>query len=204
MSGPCLGDRPTIGPAFRPDTELELYGASDDLREVFARQMMPPSFPVPLEAMASQKSFRTIASGDTLAKGPFDVRTRALCHPQGSLGYRIEVGGKSFCFATDVEHKADGIDEAILDLARDVDLLVYDAQYTPAEYEGKNGPSRKGWGHSTYVAATEIARASGAKALALFHHDPTHGDDVVEAMEREAKALFTASFAAREGTTIHL
>ena len=154
--------------------------------------------------MASHKTFHTLTSGDVLARRGFEVKTRALVHPQGSLGYRIEAGGKSFCFATDVEHRADGIDEAILELARDVDLLVYDAQYTVPEYEGVGGPSRKGWGHSTYVAATEIARASGAKALGLIHHDPTHGDAVVEAIEHEARALFPATFAAREGTTIRL
>lgn len=199
---------PFFGPAFRPDVELELFGPCDDdgvgLREALARQMQPPSFPVPLSAMASHKTFHTLTSGDVLARRGFEVKTRALVHPQGSLGYRIEAGGKSFCFATDVEHRADGIDDAILELARDVDLLVYDAQYTVPEYEGVGGPSRKGWGHSTYVAATEIARASGAKALGLIHHDPTHGDAVVEAIEHEARALFPATFAAREGTTIRL
>lgn len=108
------------------------------------------------------------------------------------------------CFATDVEHRADGIDEAILDLARGVDLLIYDAQYTVEEYEGRSGPPRKGWGHSTYVAAADIARAAGAKQLALFHHDPMHDDGMVEAIEREARVLFPASFAAREGLTVRL
>lgn len=195
---------PFFAPAYRPDTELELFGPSEELREVFAKQMQAPTFPVPLEAMASSQRYRAIGSGDQLARGPFDVSVRALTHPQGSLGYRIEAGGKSFCFATDVEHPEDGVDEALIELARDVDLLVYDAQYTVAEYEGHAGPSRKGWGHSTYVAAAEIARACGAKQLALFHHDPTHGDDVVEAIEHEARQLFGSTRAAREGQTIRL
>lgn len=200
---------PFFAPGFRPDTELALYGPRDEsglsgLEEALARQMQPPSFPVPLAAMASKKEFFTLQCGDVLGSGPFDVKTRALCHPQGSLGYRIEAGGRSFCFATDVEHRSDGIDPAILELARGVDLLVYDAQYTVEEYEGRHGPSRKGWGHSTYVAAAEIARAAGAKNLALFHHDPMHDDALVEAIEREAKAIFPASFAAREGATVRL
>lgn len=199
---------PFFGPAFRPDVDLELFGPADDdgvgLAEALARQMQPPSFPVPLTAMGARKTFHTISSGDRLERRGFEVKTRALSHPQGSLGYRVEVGGKSFCFATDVEHRADGIDDAILELARDVDLLVYDAQYTVPEYEGTVGPSRKGWGHSTYVAACEIARASGAKSLGLIHHDPTHGDAVIEAIEHEARALFPACFAAREGTSIRL
>lgn len=197
---------PFFGPAFDPSTELHLFGPIDEdgestLEDVLRRQMCPPTFPVRLEEMASSKSFHTIGDGSEMMLNGFHVRTRALCHPQGSLGYRIEAGGRTMCFATDTEHPADGsIDEALLDLARDVDVLIYDAQYTEAEYEGHNGtgPSRRGWGHSTYVAAARAARACGAKRLLLTHHDPTHDDTMMEKIEREARSLFPACRAARE------
>ena len=195
---------PFFGPAFSPGNSVTLYGPVDDdgvtsLETVLDRQMTPPSFPVRLTDMATQKHFHTIRSGDELLLEGFSVRTRRLHHPQGSLGYRIEAAGRSLCFATDTEHPDDGsIDEALLDLARDVDLLIYDAQYTEAEYEGRDGPSRKGWGHSTYVAATRVARATGAKRLVLTHHDPSHDDATMEAIEREARTLFPACRAARE------
>lgn len=193
---------PFFTPAFLPDTLLDLHGPIDEdgvktLRDALDAQMRPPCFPVPLDAMASTMSFSTVASGHAVATGPFEVSMRALSHPQGSLGYRIEAGGRSVCFATDVEHREDGIDEAILALAKDVDLLIYDAQYTEEEYA-----SRKGWGHSTYVAATEIAKAAGAKQLALTHHDPAHDDAMVAKMEADAKTLFVNTFAAREGLSI--
>jgi phosphoribosyl 1,2-cyclic phosphodiesterase len=199
---------PFFGPAFVPGTKLALHGPKDEdgvttLEGALDRQMTPPHFPVRLSQMAAQKVFHTIACGDALEHEPFKIRTRALSHPQGSLGYRIEANGRSICFATDVEHVDGGeIDEAILDLARDVDLLIYDAQYTPAEYAGGPGPSRKGWGHSTYAGAAKIAKAAGAKRLALFHHDPGHDDATVEAIERGAQGLFYPSFAAREGATV--
>ena len=192
---------PFFAPAFVPSTKLSLFGPVDEkgvgLEEVLSRQMQPPSFPVPLSAMASEKTFATIGTGRELSIGPFDVRMRALCHPQGSLGFRIEAGGRSLCFATDTECDQKEIDPSILDLARGVDLLVYDAQYTEAEYA-----SRKGWGHSTYVTAALIACAAGAKRLALFHHDPSHDDDAVEAIERDARSIFVHAFAAREGLTV--
>jgi phosphoribosyl 1,2-cyclic phosphodiesterase len=209
---------PFFAPAFRPDAVIDLYGPRgyDDeraegrgvpltLEQVLNKQMQPPSFPVPLNAMPSTKRFHTIASGDVRQIGPFTVRARALNHPQGVLGYRIEAGGRSMCFATDTEHEeGKPIDEAILDLAKDVDLLVYDAQYTEAEYAGKDGPSRKGWGHSTYVAAARIAKAAGARQLALFHHDPSHDDAMIEAIESDARTIFNKSFASRERTTVEL
>lgn len=201
---------PFFGPAFDPTTELYLHGPVDDdghstLEEVLRRQMCPPTFPVTLDQMPAEKHFTTIGSGDEMLLNGFFVRTRALCHPQGSLGYRVEAGGRSMCFATDTEHPPDGsIDEALLDLGRDVDVLIYDAQYTEAEYDGRNGtgPSRRGWGHSTYVAAARVARAVGAKRLMLTHHDPTHDDTTMENIEREARSLFPACRAARESMPI--
>lgn len=194
---------PFFGPAFDPATELRLFGPRGDdgstLEEALRAQMTPPSFPIGLDAMGAHKQFYEIGDGDAFEHGGMVVRTRRLQHPQGSLGFRVEAQGRSLCFATDTEHPDDGsVDEALLDLARDVDLLIYDAQYTEAEYEGRDGPSRKGWGHSTYVAAARVARASGARRLVLTHHDPTHDDATVEAIERDARRLFPACRAARE------
>lgn len=48
------------------------------------------------------------------------------------------------------------------------------------------------------------------KALALFHHDPMHADDVVASMERTARGLIDARgatmscFAAAEGDSLGL
>jgi phosphoribosyl 1,2-cyclic phosphodiesterase len=196
---------PFFGPAFGPNNKLDLLGPQDEhghsLEQVLRMQMTPPTFPIGLEAMGAHKTFHSIGDGDAMVVDGFEVRTRRLNHPQGSLGFRVEAGGRSLCFATDTEHPTDGsVDEALLDLARDVDLLIYDAQYTEAEYEGRDGtgPCRRGWGHSTYVAATRVARATGARRLVLTHHDPTHDDAMMEKIEREARALFPACRAARE------
>lgn len=193
---------PFFSPAYAPDTRLTLYGpgeGANSLEEVLDAQMRPPTFPVSLASMPSCKRFHTITSGAELEIGPFRVRARALSHPQGSLGYRIEAGGKTLCFATDTEHPDDGtVDEALLDLAHGVDMLICDAQYTAEEYEGRVGPPRRGWGHSTYVAAVQAAKASRALRLVLTHHDPTHDDDLMLAIERDARSRFGACRAARE------
>jgi phosphoribosyl 1,2-cyclic phosphodiesterase len=204
---------PFFAPAFRPDVELELYGpigAPDErsealgIQDALERQMRPPSFPVPLAAMASKKVFRTVKAGDVHQIGGFTIRALALDHPQGVLGYRVEAGGRSMCFATDTELGKGDTDDALIQLARGVDLLVCDAQYTEAEYAGKNGPCRRGWGHSTYVAASKVAKAADAARLALFHHDPSHDDAMVEAMEADAQTIFPSAFAARERMTVEL
>ncbi len=199
---------PFFAPLFVPSTRLELYGPREasgvTIEEALARQMQPPLFPVRLADTASKKRFHTIGDGSVLELGGFTVRVRALEHPQGSLGFRIERGGRSLCFATDTEQSAEVVDEALVDLARGVDLFICDAQYTEAEYDGREGPSRRGWGHSTYVAAANAARAAGVKRLVLTHHDPSHDDATIARIEREARSLFSASIAAREAEPLAL
>ena len=63
------------------------------------------------------------------------------------------------------------------DLARGVDLLIHDAQYTRSEYE-----ARIGWGHSAMEDAIEFANLAGVKQLVPFHHDPSHTDDDLDRM----------------------
>jgi len=74
----------------------------------------------------------------------------------------------------------------------DADLVIHDAQYTPDEY-----PAKKTWGHSTYDYVVQIAAAAGVRRVALTHHDPSHDDDFVAEIERDARSL-----ALRQGTRI--
>ena len=60
-------------------------------------------------------------------------------------------------------------------------LVIHDAQYAPEEYL-----SKKNWGHSAYEYAVGLA-AAGVRQLALTHHDPTHDDAFVEAIEKHAR-----------------
>jgi ribonuclease BN (tRNA processing enzyme) len=64
------------------------------------------------------------------------------------------------------------------------DLLVGEAQYTNEEYVEK-----RGWGHSTVESLVRFAVQADVKTLALFHHDPMHNDDFVDAMVRDANTL---------------
>ncbi len=85
------------------------------------------------------------------------------------------------------------------------DLYIGEAQYTDEAY-----PAKVGWGHSSLSATVEVALKARARQLALFHHDPMHGDDVVSAMVEVAQRLIAAQlsplrcFAAREGEVIEL
>ena len=88
------------------------------------------------------------------------------------------------------------------DLARDVDLLLHDAQYTAAEYEG-----RIGWGHSRIDDAVQLAQMARAKQLVTFHHDPAHDDTELDSMLANARSMARADLEVlpgREGATFRI
>lgn len=145
-----------------------------------------------------------VAPGDAFSVGDVRVRVVGGNHPGGVLAYRLDLGDVSLVYATDTEHGA-GVDPELRALAEGATLLIYDAQYTVDEYAGAGGrPARVGWGHSTNVAAAALARAAGVSSLALFHHDPSRDDVGVLALEAATRALFPATFAAREGMCLRL
>ena len=199
---------PFFTPAYLGTTELTMYGpgANGDqaLQSVLARQMEPPNFPVPLSIMRSKMTFASALHGCTVEVGPFRVTPIDVPHPQGCLAYRVEADGHSFVYATDVELSRDTMMAEVGRLFEGADAIAIDAQYTPAEYEGKVGMPKKGWGHSTMVDAAQVAKQVDAKRLLLFHHDPAHNDEVVENMAEEARNHFFATEPAREGKRIVL
>jgi ribonuclease BN (tRNA processing enzyme) len=117
-----------------------------------------------------------------------------LNHPQGASGYRIEKDGAVIVHASDVEHGEPRMDSILREHAQNADVLIMDAQYTPEEYE-----SKRGWGHTTWLEATRVARDCGVKQLVLFHHDPGHDDRAINEILACAQRQFENTVAAKEG-----
>jgi phosphoribosyl 1,2-cyclic phosphodiesterase len=205
---------PFFEPAFVAGNVFHLYGGNNvsrTLEETLAGQMENPNFPVSLVAMGAKMVFRDLAEGEPVVIDDGEgsqvrVTSAQGNHPQGVRAYRVEHGGKSIVYATDTEHYADRIDENLLNLSKGVDILIYDAQYTPEEYTGTagTGGSKKGWGHSTFEEGAKLAKLAGAKRFILFHHDPIQSDVAVREKEKRARALFPEVVAAYEGMTIEL
>lgn len=203
---------PFFAPAFVPGNVIHLYGGNNvnrTLEETLAGQMDHPSFPVHLSEMGATMNFHTLFEGErrTIDAGGGEiahVTTARGNHPNGVWAYRVDFRGRSAMYATDTEHYA-VVDPKLAKLAQGVDVLIYDAQYTPEEYAGTQGAGPKaGWGHSTFEAGAKLAQTAGAKRLVLFHHDPMQNDAAVAEKERRARELFSNTVAAREGYSIEL
>ncbi|MGQ9631090.1 MAG: MBL fold metallo-hydrolase [bacterium] len=200
---------PFFLPAFIKGNRFTIYGGrhSDKrLEEILAGQMEHSYFPVLLEDMEAEIKYVELQNDQSFAMGDAEVKAKYLNHPGGSFGYRLNVGGRSFVYATDAEpyhrplnrggvnlrgQEQDEIDRKVSDLIADLegetidfvrgaDILVHDCQYTAEEYE-----SKVGWGHSTYDDAIRIASAGDAKHLIAFHHDPARSDEDLDRIVEE-------------------
>ena len=206
---------PFFVPAFLPGAELNVYaplGFQQSLEEAMSGQMEYSYFPVKLRDLRSRIHFSELEEG-FFRVGDVLVETQYLNHTAPTIAYRMTNGGATVAYVTDHEpfwKSDDGIlhhpgDQRHIAFLRGADFVIHDAQYTDEQYT-----NRVGWGHSTIEYATDVAQAAGVKRLALFHHDPTHDDTMLDRLEAVAKARAAESgsgldvFAAREGLEVHI
>ena len=189
---------PFFLPLYDKNATITFYSSRSPelLKEILWGQMMTPYFPVRFDDIAASVNFVKI-SETPMRFGEAEMSCFCLTHPQGATGFKIVYAGKTVVYATDHEHGEAAADLRLLNAARDADLLFYDSQYTPEEY-----PTRRGWGHGTWLEATKVAAEAQVKQLVLFHHDPSHDDVQMHRIVELARERFACTRAATEGETI--
>lgn len=206
---------PFFTPLYNPRNTFTVYsvrGAHSGLRNIFSDSMALDYFPIPLSSLASRLDFVELEGAVDI--GAAKISFHHLNHPGVCIGFRIEVQEKVITYLSDhegfVKLGGDGDmarrqDAEVAGFARGSDLLILEAQYTEKEYA-----SRKGWGHGTYDDAVRFAADTGAKRLAIFHHDPGHTDEIMDENIKYCRELLwrdgaeTDCFAARDGLRVDL
>jgi phosphoribosyl 1,2-cyclic phosphodiesterase len=194
---------PFFEPAYSSDFVINLLALGqgrmvDDLEEVFAAQMKQEYFPIELQKMGAHFKFMLADKQDLTNFHGATMSTCKLVHPGGCYGYKMQVEDKKLVICTDVEHK-NGIDPAVVEFAKGADILVHDAQYTTEEL-----PKFRGWGHSSYEQAIEVAEQAGVERLIMTHHDPSHDDQFLSAIEKKCQDRLKHCLLAREGMEISI
>jgi phosphoribosyl 1,2-cyclic phosphodiesterase len=199
-------------PLFRPGLDLHIWGPASpvqNLADRIATYLSPPLFPVRLSDIPARVTFHD-APEAAVSIGSATVRAGKVTHQGPTVGYRIEESGRTFVYLPDHEPLPGGrVSEEPSewisghDIARDADVLFHDAQYRDHEY-----PQHIGWGHSCIEHVTGFATRAGVHTVVLFHHDPYHVDDELEALLGEARKRWEGPpddvRLAHEGMTIDL
>ncbi|HUK29591.1 MAG TPA: MBL fold metallo-hydrolase [Candidatus Acidoferrum sp.] len=197
---------PFFAPLYSPQNQFHFYSfrskflGRDSLKQVFETQMAYPYFPVNVNAMTAKREFTEITGGETFQIDDAKISVFWLNHPQGCLGFRFETSAGVIAYATDNEPGDPELDKNLLKLAANADIFINDAQYTPEQLAGP----RRGWGHSSWLAGTTVAREARARNLVLFHHDPDSSDRAVDGLLRHARQHFDNVWAAAEGMAMGL
>jgi phosphoribosyl 1,2-cyclic phosphodiesterase len=175
---------PFFGPLFVPGNKIHFYGVHDAIESRLRYQQEFRFFPVPLDGMAAEKIFHQLDAGEsvTIAGTKVSVNDRSFHHPGNSWGFKAQRNGCSVVYATDAEFKKPepnmmGFAQAWL---KDVDLLIFDSQYTFAEAMDK-----RDWGHCSSLIGVDLCVAHDVRILAIFHHEPNYDDEkIVELLNK--------------------
>jgi phosphoribosyl 1,2-cyclic phosphodiesterase len=161
----------------RPDARVDLHVPEQDgtsARDLLARTMSPPSFPIEPEGLFGTWRFLPAPQGTTRVED-FEVTVADISHKGGrTVGYRVEADGASFAYLPD-HAPAQGMTPAALELISDVDVLLHDAQFVESERRLADD-----YGHATVEETLELAARAGVRHLVLFHHSPVRTDDQLD------------------------
>ena len=199
---------PFFAPNYFKGCTINLYGMQTlkkHVGKVIAESMYPPNFPIEYRDLKSTRNHTIVTDGDILDINGFSVKVMqafAPSHPQqGAIYYKVtdDETGKSVACIWDNESKAGG-DMAVINFAKDCDLMIHDAQYTQEEY---TNPQMivQGFGHSTYDMAIQNANAANIEKLVCIHFNPAHDDAKLDVIQEQIDVNVTLAI---EGTEIEI
>ena len=187
---------PFFSPLYLPDSVITFHapGSLEETKRYLKGLMAGRYFPLDWNGTESEKIFREIPD-ECFSVGGIRISHYPLNHPQGALAFSLEKDGRKVVFATDTEHPERGIDDRLAHFAQGANFFIYDATFTPEEYNS----SKRGWGHSTWLEGTRLARAANVARLYLSHFNPSHSDSLIDEMISLAQKEFPLTEGAREG-----
>ena len=209
---------PFFGPVFQRGNHFTIWGSKSletSIDRVVRDQMSPVVFPVTFEQLDAVIDFRELAEGEETEGTGFRVQAHPVRHPGGALGYRFSTrngSNRALVYISDNELNPTAKYDLprkwrhnLVEFVRGAAVLIHDTMYTREEYD-----HHRGWGHSTYEDAIELALDAEVETLVLFHHKPERTDDEVDRRMEECLALVKkrggklAVVAAAEGLSMNV
>ena len=131
---------PFFVPIFIPGNEINVYSVQPEMEKIFRHIFQKPFFPVPYERLGATINYHQLEPREAKQFEDIQVTPYRLDHPDPCWGYKFEKDGKAVSYCVDTEcTRASRTDMGPdLPLYQDVDLMIFDAQYTFSEAMEKN------------------------------------------------------------------
>lgn len=158
---------PMFSPLLTPGNSVHFYAVQDELEETIQMLFRKPYFPVKYQA---DVYFHKLKPRSPYLFDDVAVTPYMMDHPDPCWGYRIEANDKVYSHAVDTEcvrftKEALGADSPFYD---NVDLLLFDAQYTLLEAMTVFAD----YGHSSANLGLDLAMHRNIKKILFTHHSP--------------------------------
>ncbi len=185
---------PFFAAAYHPMNSFRFWGdhlpEGEGVRDALTNLMSDPVFPVPISIMGATLEFKDFDAGELLR--PADgiaVRTAEVNKHIPVTGFRVEFGGKSVVYVSDLLLGSRGDAAAALDLLDGADLAILNT----ARHENSGAGWRDGLG---------LCDTAGVRTCVLFHHDPDDDDEALDDIAAEAEFARPGTVVAREGAVL--
>lgn len=150
------------------------------LKSALKKLISPPYFPISLLSLNAKLNFKTFPN-KPFNIGSIKIESFKCHHPGGSYACKFHFpNGKVLVHTSDNEPSESNY-KSFVRWLKGTDLLIHDAQYTPEQYKKK-----KGWGHSPYPYAIDLAGHANINNLILFHYDPAATDKELDKINTQA------------------
>ena len=151
-----------------------------------------------MDMLNAKINFIDLNGEDLVINSNTQIKYTNHSHPNTATSYRVETNNQSIVYTTDCEHPVKNLNKNVIEIAKNSDMLIHDSHFSNEDLE-----KFKGWGHSSYGEAIDVANKANVKTLVLFHYSPNYNDDEVYRIEKEAKKTFKNNIASKQGLKIN-
>ena len=187
-------------PFYDKSYTFNIYGFNKHTKTTsFSDKILDPTFwPVSMDMLSAKINFYNLDGNDININSKTSVSYLNHSHPNTATSYRVNVEGHSVVYTTDCEHPDKNLNKNVVSIANSADILIHDAHFSNEDLE-----KFKGWGHSSWGKAIQVAKEANVKQLVLFHYNPSYDDNTVSKLEIEAKEKFKNTTASKQGLQIN-
>ena len=187
----------SFAPLFDKEFEINIYGQNNNTSINSLPDVLLKSdfWPVDLDMISASLNFKTLEQNTIINNTEISYAIHG--HPNGANSFKVKNNNFSIVYSTDCEHPVGILNQNVVELSNNADILIHDAHFTIEDLT-----KHKGWGHSSWKQAVDVAIQSKSKKLILFHHSPDYTDDNIAEIEKNAQKKFPNTISSYQGLKI--